>query len=347
MKVLEQILDRHICKVAGTCVNQCGYKRGVGGNWCGLCSMQNPREALRKAEAIAYVIPGSCKSFWSCSLSAHLVLTAWPWCHWTTHQLDSDLYINTISYVRCAADDSDSFLMKVDAPRIGTVTNAVHPGDGYHHQGLQQEISWNLLYAGDTMLTANTRGELQEQVEAWQAHLRHFGLHLNVLKTGYVKTCLSLGTVQDRIKQLVKSQSFCYLGLHLQCDSSLDYEVRAHINAAWIRWQDVMVTLCDKQMSTYLKSKIYMIMVCPAALYSAECWALNKSLESCLNIMETSMLRQSSGIYHLEHITNEEVQRCMRWKPSVRNCRSGAYNGMAMWCVLTQILSQMLHIHYK
>ena len=44
------------------------------------------------------------------------------------------------------------------------------------------------------------------------------------------------------------------------------------------------------------------------------------------------MLRQSAGIFHLEHIANEEVQRCMRVEPITEKLQSSAYNGMATWC---------------
>ena len=119
------------------------------------------------------------------------------------------------------------------------------------------------------------------------------------------------------------------------------------VNAASIRWWDVIGTLYDKQMPTYLESKIYQTMVCPVALYGAECWPLTKSLESHLSVMEMSMLRQSAGISHLEHITTEDVQDASGWNPSLRSCGSSAYSGMSTWCMLTQILLKMLCIHYK
>ena len=57
------------------------------------------------------------------------------------------------------------------------------------------------------------------------------------------------------------------------------------------------------------------MMVCPIAVYGAECRPLTRSLESHLNFMEMSMLRWSAGISHLECITNEEVQRHMTVEP--------------------------------
>ena len=86
------------------------------------------------------------------------------------------------------------------------------------------------------MLTADTREELQEQVEAWHACPSHFGFCLNVWKTEYVKACPSQGTVQVGIEHWVKSPSFHYLSFHLQYDSGFDDEVRTQVNAAWVRW---------------------------------------------------------------------------------------------------------------
>ena len=100
------------------------------------------------------------------------------------------LYINTNSHVRHATGESDNFLVKV----------GVHQGSALSPllfilvmdsitKDLQWEIPWTLLYANNIMLNANTREELQEQVEVWQAHLSHFNLCLNMQKT---KVCQNL-----------------------------------------------------------------------------------------------------------------------------------------------------------
>ena len=106
-------------------------------NWCILCSMPNPKEAHRKTEAIAYGIPGSWKSFWSCSPSAHLVLTAWPWHPWTTHQMGSDAVHQCHWSCKMCCWWVRKFLSESRcAPGIDTVTTAVHPSVRHHHEGL-------------------------------------------------------------------------------------------------------------------------------------------------------------------------------------------------------------------
>ena len=167
------------------------------------------------------------------------------------------LYINVNSHVRCAAGKSDSFLVKVGVNQ-GSALSAllfILVMDTTTRD-LQQKIPWTLLYADDIMLADNTREELQEQVEAWHACLSYISLCLNVQKTDCVGTCPSPGTVQAGIMQLVKSQSFHYLGSHLQCDSNLNEKVKTSVNAAWIICWTVMGTSLQ-QMDVHLLLYIY------------------------------------------------------------------------------------------
>ena len=172
-----------------------------------------------------------------------------------------------------------------------------------------------------------------EQVEAWHACLSHSSLHLNMWKTEYVKTCLSLGTVQCHNWAAGEKPVFPLPGITPAVWWQPWQWSGAWVIAAWIRWQDVTETLCNKQIPTYLKSKIYQMMVCPVAPYGTECWPLIKSLETHLTIMEMSMLRQSAGFSCLERITNVEVWRCMRVEPITEKLKE--------WCL--QWYGQMVH----
>ncbi|VDP08263.1 unnamed protein product [Heligmosomoides polygyrus] len=54
-----------------------------------------------------------------------------------------------------------------------------------------------------------------------------------------------------------------------------------------------------------VKSKIYRIVVRPAAMYGAECWPVTKESESRLSIM----LRWMAGITRLDRIRNEAIRQ--------------------------------------
>ncbi|XP_067121870.1 uncharacterized protein [Centruroides vittatus] len=118
-------------------------------------------------------------------------------------------------------------------------------------QDIQGDVPWTLLYADDIVLAITTREELQCQVQAWNDRLSCFVLRLNTKKTEYLEMFPNVGTIQ------------------VNDDESIDDEVRAMVNMAWLRWREVTGVLCDKKMSTYPKSKIYRTLVRPVALYGS------------------------------------------------------------------------------
>ena len=60
-------------------------------------------------------------------------------------------------------------------------------------------------------------------------------------------------------------------------------------------------------MKNHLKSKIYRSVIRPVALYGSECWPATKAAERRLAVMETKMLRWTSGLTLLDHTRNEDV----------------------------------------
>ena len=178
------------------------------------------------------------------------------------------LYNNTKSHVRCPAGLTDSF----------PVTVGVHQGSALSPllfvivmnsitRDLQKCVPWTLLYADDVMLAADSRKDLETQVQTWHDRLQGFGLRLNIHKTEYLETIPSPGTIGINGAPLTKVNTFRYLGSRLNGDSSVNEDVRARINATWMRFRDVTGVLCDKKMPIRLKSKIYRTMVKPVALY--------------------------------------------------------------------------------
>ncbi|VDP34836.1 unnamed protein product [Heligmosomoides polygyrus] len=55
-------------------------------------------------------------------------------------------------------------------------------------RGLQNPVSWTLLYADDVMLASENKYELEREVQAWCDRLERFRLKLNVKKTEYLTT---------------------------------------------------------------------------------------------------------------------------------------------------------------
>jgi hypothetical protein len=69
------------------------------------------------------------------------------------------------------------------------------------------------------------------------------------------------------------NDSFWYLGSMLQSDREIDEDVSHRIRVRWVKWRQTSGILCDKKVPNKLKDKFYRIMIRPAMIYDAECWA--------------------------------------------------------------------------
>ncbi|EYC35613.1 hypothetical protein Y032_1013g3393 [Ancylostoma ceylanicum] len=110
------------------------------------------------------------------------------------------------------------------------------------------------------------------------------------------------------VNELRRTDYFKYLGSTLSADGSLDHEVVAHINAAWMKWRAMTRVLCDKKIPDRFKSKVYRAVVRSVALYGAECWPATKRRERRLSVMETKMFRWTAGITRADRIRKEKIR---------------------------------------
>ena len=58
--------------------------------------------------------------------------------------------------------------------------------------------------------------------------------------------------------------------------------------------------MCDRNITTKLKDKVYKTAIKPAMVYGAECWAVRKKEERKLHTTEMRMLRWARGKTRLE-----------------------------------------------
>ncbi|EYB82210.1 hypothetical protein Y032_0364g3553 [Ancylostoma ceylanicum] len=117
------------------------------------------------------------------------------------------------------------------------------------------------------MLAANTKAELEQQVQTWQDRLVDFVLRLNVKKTEYLTTDKNeQGTVCVNGEELPRTNAFKYLGSFIRDDASLMTELNARINARWMKFRATSGIIYDRKISDNLKSKTYRTVMRPAAL---------------------------------------------------------------------------------
>ena len=73
--------------------------------------------------------------------------------------------------------------------------------------------------------------------------------------------------------------------------------------------------MCDRNISTKLKDKVYKTAIKPAMVYGAECWAVRKKDERKLHTTEMRMLRWARGKTRLAHARNVDIWKEARMNP--------------------------------
>ena len=65
--------------------------------------------------------------------------------------------------------------------------------------------------------------------------------------------------------------------------------------------------MCDRNIPTKLKDKVYKTAIKLAMVYGAECWAVRKKEERKLHTTEMRMLRWARGNTRLDHVRNVDI----------------------------------------
>lgn len=84
-------------------------------------------------------------------------------------------------------------------------------------------------------------------------------------------------------------------------------DTSALVNAAWLKWTQVIAVLCEHKIPVHLKSEIYECVVWPVALYSSECWNVTVRHEQALVVMEMRILRWALDLTRLDHVRNNDL----------------------------------------
>lgn len=310
MKIFERVLDNRLRNIVQLSINQCGFVKGCG-TIDAIFAVRQLMEKFREKRRPLHL------AFLDLEKAFDRVPHQMIWYALRDHQVPEIyinwvkmLYNNTRSQVRCPAGLTDSF----------PVTVGVHQGSALSPllfiivmdsitRDLQKSVPWTLLYADDVLLAAETRNDLEAQVQTWYERLQRFGLRLNIHKSEYLETIPSDGSIEINGAPLPKVDTFRYLGSRLQSNGYVNEDVQARIRATWMRFRDVTGVLCDKKMPIRLKSKIYRTMVRPVALYGTECWPAPRSAEHSLHVMEMRILRRSLDISMLDHIHNTTIRQ--------------------------------------
>ena len=180
-------------------------------------------------------------------------------------------------------------------------------------EDVREAMLWDLLFADDLVITAESMEELQERYEAWRECLERGGLRINIRKT---EVMLSSREGREELHitsgdggELKQVTSFKYLGSVMSEEGGCDLEVRQRIKAAWAKWREVSGVILDRKVPMKLRMKIYKTVIRPVLLYGAETWALRRKEEGVLERTEMKMLRWILGVSLMERIESDEIRK--------------------------------------
>ena len=172
---------------------------------------------------------------------------------------------------------------------------------------------WELLFADDLVIIADTEEELQQRYLAWKNSLESKGMKVNTQKTEVMVSSREgheeINIISEDGGRLKQSREFKYLGSVLAEEGGTEKAVRQRVKEAWSKWKDVSGVILDTKIPLKLRMKIYKSVIRPVLLYGAETWSLRKKEEDILERTEMRMVRWIAGISLLERRESEDIRR--------------------------------------
>ena len=102
-------------------------------------------------------------------------------------------------------------------------------------------------------------------------------------------------------------KTFKYLGSVFDANGGAEKDVNNRVKIAWSKWRETTGVVCDRNIPTKLKDKVYKTAINPAMGYGAECWAVRKKEERKLHATEMRMLRLARGKTRVDHVRHVDI----------------------------------------
>ena len=203
------------------------------------------------------------------------------------------------------------------------------------------------MFADDLAVVADSEEEQQRRQPKWQIGMESKGLKVNTKKTEVMVS--SKKEIEVNIKDknnvtLKQVQEFKYLGVAIDAKGGSQVAIRARVAAAWNKWRELSVVICDRKMPRKLKVKLYNTIIRPVLLHGAEVWTVGKREERILETTEMRMLRRIKGVTLRDRERSADIRRelgvndinekvkeiRMRWYGHVRRREEGHPARVAM-----------------
>ena len=104
-----------------------------------------------------------------------------------------------------------------------------------------------------------------------------------------------------------EDSEFKYLGSMFDANGVAEKYVNNRVHIAWLKWRETTGVMCDRNISTKLKDKVYKTAIKPVMAYGAECWEVRKKEARKLHTTEMRMLGWARGKTKLDHVRNIDI----------------------------------------
>ena len=102
--------------------------------------------------------------------------------------------------------------------------------------------------------------------------------------------------------------------------STREKDINNRVNIAWPKCRETTGLMCNKNIPTKLKDKVYKTAIKPAMLYGAEFWYVRKKEGTRLHTTEMRMLQWARENTRLDNVRNVDIwkQACRIYVPDGR-----------------------------
>ncbi|XP_078661569.1 uncharacterized protein LOC144905694 [Branchiostoma floridae x Branchiostoma belcheri] len=203
------------------------------------------------------------------------------------------------------------------------------------------KVVTDLDFADDIALLSEEVHQAQQLLRNVETSVARVGLQMNAGKTKFMaynqQSPVCLKTTDG--STLEKVEDFKYLGSHMESTAK---DINSRKAAAW-RACNKMDKIWKSDLSSKLKTRLFLSTVESVLLYGCEAWTVTPKLEKQLDGCYTRMLRRVHNVHWEQHLTNKELYaglpklstkiraRRLRFAGhTLRNCREIASN-LVLW----------------
>ena len=139
-------------------------------------------------------------------------------------------------------------------------------------------------------------------------------------------------TIYIQGKRSEDSENVQVSGLNVRCHANggAEKDVNNRVKIAWSKWMETTAVMCDRNIPTKLKDKVYKTAVKPAMVHGAECWAVRMKEERKLHTNEMRMLRWARGKTRLDHVRNVDIWKEAHMYPMAESLREKSWEEVEM-----------------